>query len=211
MVETALDLVDRGGAGEFSLRLLADRLNSGTATLYRHFAGKQEILDLVADRVLAEVVPPPHDTAVPWPEQVQAHARAFYAVLERHPRVAPLFSGGGPAGPAGRAARERWLDTLLGAGLPPERAARIYTTVARFVVGFAVQLEAEAAHPENSRRPGEPSSPPAGAPSAPDEQGFPATAAVSQHLAAPLREEFEYGLALLVAGLRATHPGRAVS
>jgi AcrR family transcriptional regulator len=205
-VEAASELVDDGGAAEFSLRLLAERTGSGTATLYRHFTGKQEILDLVADRVLGEL---PDDLGVdgdtPWPERASAYARAFYDVLERHPRAAPLFSGAGPSGPAGRAARERWLATLVDAGLPPAHAARIYTTMARYVVGFAVQLEAEAAAGARAQARENTSENSVGHAAPTSAVEFPATAAAQAHLAAPLREEFEYGLTLLEAGLRATH------
>ena len=37
------------------MRVLADRLGSGTATLYRHLAGKDELMVYVVDRILGEV------------------------------------------------------------------------------------------------------------------------------------------------------------
>ena len=37
------------------MRLLANRLGSGTATLYRHLASKDELMAYVVDRILGEV------------------------------------------------------------------------------------------------------------------------------------------------------------
>jgi len=49
--------------------------------------------------------------------------------------------------------REGVLALLLDNGFPPDPAARSYTTVARYVLGFAVQLTADnAAGPAQSQR-----------------------------------------------------------
>ena len=37
------------------MRSLAQRLESGTATLYRHFANRSELVAMVVDRMLGEV------------------------------------------------------------------------------------------------------------------------------------------------------------
>ncbi|MEU0517239.1 helix-turn-helix domain-containing protein [Streptosporangium sp. NPDC006007] len=47
IVAVALQLVDEVGLQAFPLRTLADALGSGTATLYRHFAGKDELMTYV--------------------------------------------------------------------------------------------------------------------------------------------------------------------
>ena len=54
-MDAALEIVDEVGTDAFSMRLLADRLGSGTATLYRHLAGKDELMAYVVDRILGEV------------------------------------------------------------------------------------------------------------------------------------------------------------
>src|SRR5271155_5248057 len=55
IVSVALEIVDEVGTDAFSMRLLADRLGSGTATLYRHLASKDELMFYVVDRILGEV------------------------------------------------------------------------------------------------------------------------------------------------------------
>src|SRR5438309_8059110 len=55
IVGVTLEIVDEVGTDAFSMRLLADRLGSGTATLYRHLASKDELMVYVVDRILGEV------------------------------------------------------------------------------------------------------------------------------------------------------------
>jgi AcrR family transcriptional regulator len=51
IITVAPKIVDEVGVQAFSLRMLADALESGTATLYRHFASKDELMAYVVDRV----------------------------------------------------------------------------------------------------------------------------------------------------------------
>jgi AcrR family transcriptional regulator len=39
----ASELLDEVGINAFNMRLLAERLNTSTTTLYRHVAGKEEL------------------------------------------------------------------------------------------------------------------------------------------------------------------------
>src|SRR5580704_12618818 len=82
IVSVALEIVDEVGA-DFSMRLLADRLGSGTATLYRHLAGKDELMVYVVDRILGEVdIGTDADTltSTTWQETTARGAVAFYEV-----------------------------------------------------------------------------------------------------------------------------------
>jgi AcrR family transcriptional regulator len=197
VVEVAVALVDEVGAGELSMRLLAQRLRSSTATLYRHFASKDEILVHVVDHVLGEV--PSHVTGVAdgaaWQERLAASADALFRTLKRHPNVVPLFDGHVPLGPHGLADREAALSLLLAGGFPPEVAARAYTAVARFVIGFAGQLRVHgAADPQEDQGIG-------AFYRSLDPARYPATIASAAFLPSSLDEEFRFGLRLFIDGL----------
>jgi AcrR family transcriptional regulator len=56
IVSVAADLVDEFGVDGVSMRLLAERLETGTATLYRHVAGKDELMVYVLDSRMGEIV-----------------------------------------------------------------------------------------------------------------------------------------------------------
>src|SRR5689334_12768266 len=56
IVSVAADLVDELGVDGVNMRLLAERLGTGTATLYRHVAGKDELMVHVLDSRMGEIV-----------------------------------------------------------------------------------------------------------------------------------------------------------
>jgi AcrR family transcriptional regulator len=198
IVGVALEIVDEVGA-DFSMRLLADRLGSGTATLYRHFASKDELMVYVVDRILGEVdIETDADTlkGTSWQQATARGAGAFYAVLKRHPNALALLVSQVPVGPNALANRERSLAVLLACGFPLDLAARAYTAVAHYVVGFALQQhtpdapgQEDAARLRDFYR-------------ALDAESYPATVATADELTSvPLAEEFRFGLQLVLDGI----------
>lgn len=55
ILAAALEIIDEAGIEGFSLRVLGERLNVSQMAAYRHFRSKAEILDALADQLLAEV------------------------------------------------------------------------------------------------------------------------------------------------------------
>ncbi|MFD6448406.1 TetR/AcrR family transcriptional regulator [Promicromonospora sp. NPDC060204] len=55
IVAAGVAAADDGGLDSLSMRRVADRLGVGAMSLYRHVRDKAELLDLMVDRVLAEV------------------------------------------------------------------------------------------------------------------------------------------------------------
>lgn len=198
IVDAALALVDEVGAQEFSMRALAERLGSSTATLYRRVSGKDEILTYVADRLLGEVaaVGRARGPAPSWEAALIAGAEALFEVLRAHPKAAVLFLGHVPAGPHALRGRETALRALLAGGLSAELAAQTYTAVARYVIGFGLQLSEEAltaqATADDLRA----------LYRSLDPERFPATVSAADLLPHPLAEEFQFGLRLIVDGVR---------
>ena len=204
VIDAALELIDDVGVVEFTMRLLAQRLNSSTATLYRHFAGKDEIFVLVVDQVLGEVPRHIRETATgtTWKELLLAGADAFFQTLKEHPNTVPLFAHQVPLGPNGLAGREAAIDILLSNGFTPEVAARTYTAVAHYVIGLAGQLSArsdtgtdEDQDIRNFYH-------------ALDPTRYGATVTSASYLPSSLDHEFQFGLHLIIDGLamRLSHP-----
>ena len=54
-MSTAIDLADRGGVDDLSMRRLADELGFKVMSLYNHVANKDELLELMVDRILGAV------------------------------------------------------------------------------------------------------------------------------------------------------------
>jgi len=192
IVAAALKIVDDEGAEALSLRALAQRLDSSTATLYRHFANRAELIDQVVDQLFSAVPARPDELRdLAWEDACRAMATWMFENLRRHPNVAPLLLTRAATGPNAMALREVALQVLLDAGFSPPVAIRCYATLARFVLGFAVQLNGEeagdAALAAASRDLGT--------------DTFPATVAVAAFVPVPLEDEFNFGLDLLLTGL----------
>jgi len=192
-VGTALELVDEEGAEALSMRSLAQRLGSGTATLYRHFANRAELVAMVVDRMLGEVAIA-SEPALPWDEACILFAHRMFEALGRHGNAAKLLAGHIPMGPNAMAQREFVLSVLLHGGFSAEAAARTYATLSRFILGFAMQVSASALTEHND----ETATVMFGRL---DADSYPATVAVAGHLPVPLADEFDFGLRLIVDGL----------
>ncbi|MET7756417.1 TetR/AcrR family transcriptional regulator [Streptomyces sp. NPDC005389] len=195
IVGTALRLVDEHGTQAFSLRMLAEALNSGTATLYRHFDGKDEIMAYVVDRVLGEVDVDAPAASSDWREALTVTAHGLHDTLRRHPNTLPLLMAYVPVGPHALARRERVLAALLDHGLPADLAARAFTAVAHYVIGFTAQQYGPAAAPDHGTEL-------AAFYGGLDPASYPALLRAARSLTSvAVDEEFEFGLTLLVRGL----------
>jgi AcrR family transcriptional regulator len=196
ILAAAVELVGEQGADALSMRSLAQRLQSGTATLYRHFSNRSELVAMVVDHILGEVdVDAEAVAALPWQQACTSYAQHMFDALSRHGNVASLLIEYTPMGPNALANRELCLSVLLDNGFPPAVAAHAYATLARYVLGFAIQLTGSAA--VHGQQDAELSA----AFHELDPTRYPATVAVADELPVPLEEEFRFGLQLIVAGL----------
>lgn len=109
IVDAALRVVDTEGVDAVTMRRVGLELNTGGASLYAHIEGKDELLELVFDKVIGEFdfadVPDPKR----WREQIKAYCRGWHAVLLQHQDLAKVGLGRVPLGPNGVAAMEQML------------------------------------------------------------------------------------------------------
>ncbi|MFF7069489.1 TetR/AcrR family transcriptional regulator C-terminal domain-containing protein [Streptomyces pseudovenezuelae] len=197
IVAAAVQIVDEEGAEALSMRTLAQRLGSGTATLYRHFENRAALVAHVVDRMFGGIgIGDDELAAMGWRDACRTTVQAMFDAVSRHRNVAPLLVEGIPVGPNAMAVRERCIAALLADGFPPRVAAHTYATLSRFVLGFAIQIRGHHGA-DRSDGDGEAST----AFRAADPSRYPATAAVSDWLPVPLEDEFRFGLELLLDGL----------
>jgi AcrR family transcriptional regulator len=92
VVAKALEILDAEGMEALSIRRLGTELNINGASLYHHFANKDEILIAVARAVIREMsVPPVGDDPIEWIVHI---SRSQRRVLLKHPQAIPLLSRG---------------------------------------------------------------------------------------------------------------------
>jgi AcrR family transcriptional regulator len=139
IVAAALELIDREGLNELSMRNLAKELRTGTTTLYRHVEGKDELLVLVADAVSGEKHVRRPVEGVGWRGVLEELARSMRAALGSHPNVAALFATRVPVGPNSLRGKEMILGVLRETGIDKTLAADVYTALAHLVLASVLQ------------------------------------------------------------------------
>ena len=111
IVRTAITIADTEGLPALSMRRVAADLGSGTASLYRYVASRDDLLDLMIDEVKGT-----EDTELTgdWRADLASVARQGRATLLRH----PWLSGAIPGRPALGTNSLRRHETALTAAAP---------------------------------------------------------------------------------------------
>ncbi len=138
IVAAALALVDAEGLQAVSTRRLAAELGVSGPSLYNHFRTKDEILDAVADTVVARVDLSVFEDGTDWPEALATWARSYRAALTAHPDIVPFLARGPGRRPAGLRIADAVFGAMVRAGWPPAYATRIGATMRYFVAGSAL-------------------------------------------------------------------------
>ena len=104
------------------MRRVADVLGTGPASLYAHVANKDELLDLLLDRIAAEIEVPEPDPAH-WQDQLRSVGRQSYEVFRRHRDIAVISLANIPTSQNALRVADRMLAIMLAGGVPPQVAA----------------------------------------------------------------------------------------
>ncbi|SDD58219.1 TetR/AcrR family transcriptional regulator [Glycomyces harbinensis] len=193
IVAEAVAIADAEGLQKVSMKHLAERLGSGVMSLYRHVPGKDELVILMYDSLMAEPLPEPEADTLR--DLLLAWGRAVKDMLTAHPWALKVATSHRSMGPNEAA----WLDATLArldaVDMPPRLAMIAILTVDYFALG--------AVRPEIG-----------GSESSEELFRFLADPAVNSrfpHLARmaapgsqpepPLDDHFEFGLGLVVDGL----------
>jgi AcrR family transcriptional regulator len=137
VLDGAMALADDIGVAAFTIRRLADALDTKPMTIYHHVAGKDAILDGMVDRVFAEIERPPAD--LEWKPAIRHRCRSARAALARHPWAAPLMESRTHPGPETLGHHDAVLACLRRGGLSWAMTAHAYALVDSYVYGFALQ------------------------------------------------------------------------
>ena len=128
----AIAIADREGLAAVSMRRVATQLGTSASGLYRYFARKDDLLNLMVDGVLDGAQPSSGD----WRDDLRASAHGMRALFKRHGWLTSALAGQPTLGPN----RLRALEAALGMLAPtrlslPERLVLI-DTLTSYVRGF---------------------------------------------------------------------------
>jgi AcrR family transcriptional regulator len=145
IVDEALALVDGEGLEALTVRALAARFDTSSATLYRHVASRDELLILLVDRVLGEIRLP--DPALAGRTRVVELSHEFRRVLLAHPDVVDALRAAPLMGPNAVRCADAGLANLLEAGYPADLAVPAYLALIDYVLG-SVFFQSARGNPE---------------------------------------------------------------
>ena len=154
VVRAALELLDKVGLDDLTMRRLAEHLGVKAASLYRHVHSKDELLALLGDEISAEIpLPRP---AGSWRDQLTESAWNVRRGLLAHRDAARVLASTPPAGPRRLRHVEAVLRILRTTGLADRDAARAAYHLNNFITEFAADegrlATYAAAVPGSSRR-----------------------------------------------------------
>lgn len=131
-----IEIADAEGLEAVTMRKVAGQLGAGVMSLYRYVDGRADLVNLMADHVAAEALPPPRSGD--WRTDLAEIARTSRRVTLRH----PWLSGHAPVmddfGPNALAMSESTLALIDGYGLDISQMIDMWQTVQAFVQGHVL-------------------------------------------------------------------------
>ncbi|MFI7131932.1 TetR/AcrR family transcriptional regulator [Nonomuraea sp. NPDC050153] len=138
IVEAGLRILDAEGLDALSMRRVAQEFDTGPASLYAHVANKDELLELMYDRVLGEIQLPERDPSR-WKAQLRAYAVEMHQVLAGHADLARVALANIPTGENSVRMGEFVFGLLIEAGMSPRGASLSMDRISLYIVGDAYE------------------------------------------------------------------------
>jgi AcrR family transcriptional regulator len=149
IIEAAIDILDEGDEGALTFRALAARLATGSGAIYWHVAGKDDLLAMAADHVIAAVTTRVTKLSKPR-DAIRTLAGGVFDAIEAHPWV------------GGQLSRDPWQNAVLrlleaigqcvqALGVPDEKQFHAASALMNFILGLAAQYAAQVRLRETDR------------------------------------------------------------
>jgi AcrR family transcriptional regulator len=135
VVSAAITVAGRHGAGELSMRKVAQELGVGVMSLYTYVPGRDELFELMIDRAWGDRALPGRD--LPWRAQVEFHAQQAWRMYQEHPWLVWSNLWRMPLGPHVLDVQEDLYRALLLTGLDERTVAQVAGLVEAQVFGAA--------------------------------------------------------------------------
>ena len=139
IVDAALAIVDAEGLDALTMRTVAAALGTGAASLYAYVGSKEDLLELVVERVIGEIrfdEPPDPDR---WMDQIKTVAREMRRVFAGHGDLARASFGRIPLGENALNGSEWMLALMRAGGLQDRVAALAVDLLSLYVMGIAYE------------------------------------------------------------------------
>ncbi|MFI7608245.1 TetR/AcrR family transcriptional regulator [Micromonospora sp. NPDC049366] len=138
ILRAAVALADETGIESLSMRNLAQDLGVVPMALYKHVAGKDELLDGMIDVIVGEIDPPQPGTD--WKHTIRRRILSARQVLRRHPWAPLAIESRTMATPAVLAYLDAMVATLRAGGLSTDLAHHVMHALGSRILGFSQEL-----------------------------------------------------------------------
>ena len=144
VVRAALALLNQAGLEQLTLRRLAKELKIQAPTLYWHFKSKEELVDAMATRVLAEGAPGlvPSQSARDWKLWVNTFGMGLRRTLLQYRDGARLVAGSRLTDTVYMETAERVGSRLIEARFSVRGAVILLSTIYTFTIAFVIEEQA---------------------------------------------------------------------
>ncbi len=146
VIDAALAIVDQNGLDALTMRSLAQSLGTGAASLYAQVGSKDDLLQMLIERVIGEVqfggAPDPER----WREQLKALAYSLREMWSHHGDLARASFGRIPFGESALLVSE-WMIGVMRAGGLSDRVIGLAADLVALYVG-AISYE-DSLHPKD--------------------------------------------------------------
>jgi len=138
VVDAAIEVADANPTTPLSMRMLGEHLGRTAMSLYTYVPGKDELLDLMYDRVHAEL--PTIEGTGNWRISLSNWAATLFALHTRHPWTLDVSLARPVLGPREQAGLESLLSILYSTGLDSPTIRRSVSMLFHFIQGSARTL-----------------------------------------------------------------------
>lgn len=136
IIDAAVQVADRGGLTQVSMRNVGKELGVEAMSLYHHLAGKDALLDGLADWIFTQIeLPEPQQ---PWRPAMIARAASARTALANHPWALGLIESRRSPGPALLRHHDSVLGCLRHNGFAIALASHAFSAIDSYVYGFVL-------------------------------------------------------------------------
>jgi AcrR family transcriptional regulator len=136
IIEAAVQVADRGGLAQVSMRNVGKELGVEAMSLYHHLAGKGALLDALANWIFTEIVLP--EPRQPWRQAMTDRAASARVTLSRHAWALGLIESRRTPGPDLLRHHDAVLGCLRRNGFSITLAAHAFSAIDAYVHGFVL-------------------------------------------------------------------------
>jgi AcrR family transcriptional regulator len=155
IAQAAIAVADAAGIEAVSMRRVASELGLGTMSLYHYVRSKDELLDLMADGIMAGQVVDDAEIQKGWRAGLTAIANATRRNFQRHPWMADAMRPRPSSVPGPNALRhvDQSLAAVADTGLDAQGQMDLIAAIDDYVIGYVIRAQRFAE--EEDQAPGE--------------------------------------------------------